>query len=867
MAPVRVQVRDRSGAVLPGVPVTLTLAAAPAGGVMLGTTTALTDVSGIATFAGLRFTVPGAGYRLRASATVPGSLVIPPALSVLFTILPLQQSPGEPASDPPVLAGAASNGHVGQTYVPLSFVAAPGVYVLRFYSNDSCPVSGQPGTLRFTRSVTVTSGSLVTTVVGDAAVAPGTFIVATAQNADENTSTLSNCVTVTDTNAVFWSASAGGNDHFYEYVNTPSPSWSSANAAASGRTLLGLKGHLVSITSAAENEVIRNLYLGMGLPDMRAWIGLTDPAGNFGWSWVTGEDFAYSNWSAGEPTGGGERWVEFFAAGVWNDNAETYFDNQGYAVEYEPEVLVGRLTDPAGDVDVNAGEPDLVSATVHRDGTDLIFRVRFASESFDADTTRAQLILDTDRTASTGHPGVNSGCVDDNGIIGAEFLVNLLGTSGTVLKYAGTCNSFTVVSTFSFNPVPGGFEIRLPLSVIEETDGALNFKVVTSTALGGGTFTGVLDYMSDVGEAVGTVGAGTTTTVSLGLTKTDSVDPVQQGVPFTYTLAVTNVGTTLASDVVIVDVIPAGLEVLGTSTTGRDCTLSPGELRCYVDTLGPGAIATVTLDVSATGAGLITNTASVTSSGFELTPADNAVSETTMVVTSEACSAPSFSGPFPYTAGPGTVTALSLTDMNHDGFLDAVTALPAEGGGGGVAVLLNDGTGQFGAPLFRASARPSFAHAVADFNGDGHPDVIVGETETPGGPTSLRLLLGDGTGALTLGGIAATPVSFRLLIAPFDLDGDGDQDVLTRGTAGDLLLLRNDGDGNFLAPVSLAAGPFPIAASVAVADFNEDGRPDLAVALAASAFAVLLADGVGGFGAPTTFPTTGQGPRYARRVI
>ena len=175
------------------------------------------------------------------------------------------------------------------------------------------------------------------------------------------------------------------------------------------------------------------------------------------------------------------------------------------------------------------------------------------------------------------------------------------------------------------------------------------------------------------------------------------------------------------------------------------------------------------------------------------------------------------------------MTALSLTDMNHDGFLDAVTALPAVGGG--VAVLLNDGTGQFGAPLFMASATPSFAHAVADFNGDGHPDVIVGETATPGGPTLLRLLLGDGTGALTLGGIADTPVSFRLLIVPFDLDGDGDQDVLTRGTAGDLLLLRNDGDGNFLAPVNLAAAFFPSAttgASVAVGDFNEDGRPDFA---------------------------------------
>ena len=99
----------------------------------------------------------------------------------------------------------------------------------------------------------------------------------------------------------------------------------------------------------------------------------------------------------------------------------------------------------------------------------------------------------------------------------------------------------------------------------------------------------------------GTAGAGGN--VNLSLTKTDSADPVEPGAPFTYTLTVTNVGTTLASDLVIVDVIPAGLEILETSTTGRDCTLSPGELRCYVDTLEPGAIATVTLAVTATGPG------------------------------------------------------------------------------------------------------------------------------------------------------------------------------------------------------------------------------------------------------------------------
>ncbi len=498
----------------------------------------------------------------------------------------------------------------------MSFVAPPGAYTLRLYSSATCPVIGEPGTPLSTNSVTVTAGSLATTIVAGIAVEPGTFVVATAQNADKETSTLSNCVAVTGTNAVFWSASAGGTDHFYEYVNTPTPSWSSANTAASGRTLLGLKGHLVSITSAAENEVVRNLYLGMDLFDMRAWIGLTVPAGDFGWSWITGEDFAYANWSAGEPTGNGERWVEFFAAGVWNDNAETYFDNQGYAVEYEPEFLVGQLRDPAGDATPNPAlprSPDLVSTSVSRIGNTLLFRIRFAPLSFNQTATAITLFLDTDRNASTGLPGLTSDCGLDSAIMGSEYLVTAQNNRGQIYNYAGSCNTFTLGPAANVVNVVNGFDVTVPLASIGGDDGELNFKVATYSELPPpltGAYTGGLDYISNVGRAAGTTAP--TAGVSLRLTKTDSSDPVEAGVPFTYTLTVTNAGTTPASDVVVADVIPAGLEILGTSTTGRECTLAARTVQCFVDTLPPGGTATVTLAVSANGPGLITNTASVT---------------------------------------------------------------------------------------------------------------------------------------------------------------------------------------------------------------------------------------------------------------
>ncbi|MCP2821117.1 Ig-like domain-containing protein, partial [Salmonella enterica subsp. enterica serovar Typhimurium] len=43
-----------------------------------------------------------------------------------------------------------------------------------------------------------------------------------------------------------------GNGHYYEFVSAPGISWTDARAAASARTFNGLRGYLVTITSAAE---------------------------------------------------------------------------------------------------------------------------------------------------------------------------------------------------------------------------------------------------------------------------------------------------------------------------------------------------------------------------------------------------------------------------------------------------------------------------------------------------------------------------------------------------------------------------------------------------------------------------------------
>jgi len=320
-------------------------------------------------------------------------------------------------------------------------------------------------------------------------------------------------VAVAISTPILWSA----NGHFYEYVKQGGLSWSQANAAAEAQTFANLRGHLVTITSAEENAFVEGLRFGGPL---RAWIGLQDPNGTgvenpLAFQWVTGELFGidyYDSWAPGEPNNpGSEFWVEMFTGGTWNNNQQLdpIYPTLGYIVEYEP-FLVGQLSDPAGDATASgqAFSPDLVSSDVIRTSTALVFQVRFAPGTFNAPNTLAQLLLDTDRSPATGHPGVNSGCVADAAIIGSEFLIDVQGSAGTVKPYAGTCNVFTNGPAVGVVTVADGYDITVPLAAIGNDDGVLNFKVTVAYQISANGYTGVLDYMSNVGLSAGTTAGG-----------------------------------------------------------------------------------------------------------------------------------------------------------------------------------------------------------------------------------------------------------------------------------------------------------------------------------------------------------------------
>jgi subtilisin-like proprotein convertase family protein len=179
---------------------------------------------------------------------------------------------------------------------------------------------------------------------------------------------------------------------------------------------------------------------------------------------------------------------------------------------------------------------------------------------------------------------------------------------------------------------------------------------------------------------------------------------------------------------------------------------------------------------------------------------------------------PAFPPQYFVVSGQQTASAV-VADFTGDGVPDL---LVTNRGANDVALMPGTGEeGHFADPApdrtFATGAGPASV-VVGDFNGDGRPDVaVLNETDQ-----TITVLLNDGHGGFRTAGGPYAAGNSPTGLAVADLDGDGHLDLAVGNPYGDLLVLRGRGDGTFQAFVRAGQRvPFVLT------DLNGDGVPDV----------------------------------------
>jgi len=192
--------------------------------------------------------------------------------------------------------------------------------------------------------------------------------------------------------------------------------------------------------------------------------------------------------------------------------------------------------------------------------------------------------------------------------------------------------------------------------------------------------------------------------------------------------------------------------------------------------------------------------------------------------------------------GPYGVAAV---DLNGDGHTDIAASARASGH---IAVLLNDGTGEFGDALtFEGGGNREFGLEAQDMNNDGIFDLVFGLWTPP----AVSVFLGNGDGTFTQSARAPSG-SDIWQVACGDLNGDGHMDVTTANATGNAGVLFGDGEGGLVLQDMFDAGSF--STGTEVGDLDGDGDLDWIVSdFGSHKWSLLENDGAGNFSLVRTF--------------
>lgn len=215
----------------------------------------------------------------------------------------------------------------------------------------------------------------------------------------------------------------------------------------------------------------------------------------------------------------------------------------------------------------------------------------------------------------------NDGC---SALDSASAVINQLATTdvthvsaqvGALADNGGTAPFVPQSPSNTLTQVPGAPAIdKIPLASCTWTDFTGTAQALTADERGVVRPTG---SGCDIGAVeIGAVTTGSSSgggsTADLSVLK-EGPESATLGETILYKLTVSNAGPSVATSVSVTDALPTGTTFVSASGANGTCTSVAGTVTCTVDSLAPGAAAVFTLSVHLDAAGVIINTATVTS--------------------------------------------------------------------------------------------------------------------------------------------------------------------------------------------------------------------------------------------------------------
>jgi uncharacterized repeat protein (TIGR01451 family) len=188
----------------------------------------------------------------------------------------------------------------------------------------------------------------------------------------------------------------------------------------------------------------------------------------------------------------------------------------------------------------------------------------------------------------------------------SDFLPFELSLQSTLMSQGSCSESYHTLSC-NLGDLESSGLVTITLGMISIQAGiADNTAIVSSLAIDPNPSNNNSVWSVDIQEP-------TVPVADLEMNKTSSATVISVGQVFTYTLAVTNHGPMLATNVHISDTVPTQLSVVSFFPT-NNCSIMDRTVQCTIDSLGPGENQAVTIQVLALVPGNVTNTAVVESS-------------------------------------------------------------------------------------------------------------------------------------------------------------------------------------------------------------------------------------------------------------